>query len=232
MSGKRVPKEKREAIVADIKARIKSFRQIGRDHSVSQSTVSAIAKEEGISPTRKRKRTAAAKDVEGTYSRAERVAVADKALSALDELIASGGLNPREMREATQALKQTLDARRAEDLPSPEGEASAHGRSFAGNAPTYGDLVSLHNDGTPKNIAALFSLRDIETARILNDPEGEENAMERLKLACRAAGLSHVDIPLDAMISMADAEHEARYPSAPASPEDAEAPEYQGEGRS
>jgi transposase-like protein len=231
MSGKRLTREQREAIIADIKARIKSFHQIARDHSVSQSTVSAIAKEEGISPTRKRKRTAAAKDVEGTYSRAERVAVADKALSALDELIASGGLNPREMREATQALKQTLDARRAEDFPEPEGDRSpsAHGRSFAGNAPTYGDLVSLHADGTPKSIAALFSLRDIETARILNDAEGEENAMERLKLACRAAGLDDSDIPLEAMISVADAEHEARYPSAQA--EDAEA-EYQGEGRS
>jgi hypothetical protein len=47
------------------------------------------------------------------------------------------------------------------------------------------------------------------------------------------AGLSDVDVPINAMIAAADKEHDEKYGSAPASPEpeDAEA-EYKGEGRS
>jgi len=94
-----------------------SHRAIAKQFNRSQSTISAIAREAGIAPTHRRRRTAAAKHVVGTYSREERVAIADRALSVLNDLLSSGGLTPRELREITQALKQTLDARRAEDFP-------------------------------------------------------------------------------------------------------------------
>src|SRR5215204_1796124 len=85
-----------------------SHRAIAKQFNRSQSTISAIAREAGIAPTHRRRRTAAAKHVVGTYSREERVAIADRALSVLNDLLSSGGLTPRELREITQALKQTL----------------------------------------------------------------------------------------------------------------------------
>ena len=92
-------------------------------------------------------------------------------------------------------------------------------------------MVSLHENGTPKNIAALFALRDIEIARDAGDAEGAENAKDRLREACRQVGLSDVDVPIDAMIAAADKEHHEKYGSTQQEQEDAEA-EYQGEGRS
>ena len=69
---------------------------------------------------------------------------------------------------------------------------------------SYESLVSLHANGTPKNIAALFALRDIEIARDAGDAEGEENAKDRLRQACVEAGLSDIDVPIDRMIDLAD----------------------------
>ena len=92
-------------------------------------------------------------------------------------------------------------------------------------------MVSLYEDGTPKNIAALFATLDIQIARDAGDAEGEENAKDRLREACRQVGLSDVDVPIDAMIAAADKEHHEKYSSSEAQAEDAEA-EYQGEGRS
>jgi hypothetical protein len=92
-------------------------------------------------------------------------------------------------------------------------------------------LVSLHENGTPKNIAALFALRDIEIARDAGDADGEENAKDRLREACLQVGLSDVDVPIDAMMAAADKEHHEKYGSSEAQAEDAEA-EYQDEGRS
>jgi hypothetical protein len=119
-------------------------------------------------------------------------------------------------------------------MPLPDPLELSRGKSFASDGASYESLVSLlHENGTPKNIAALFALRDIEIARDAGDAEGEENAKDRLRQACVEAGLSDVDVPIDAMIAAADKEHDEKYGSAPASPEpeDAEA-EYKGEGRS
>jgi hypothetical protein len=41
----------------------------------------------------------------------------DSVQAVISQLVEGGGLNPRELRETTQALKQALDARRAEDPP-------------------------------------------------------------------------------------------------------------------
>jgi transposase-like protein len=222
--GRRLSKQEKEAILDDIRSGTLSFQSIAKKHRVSISTVSRLAAENGL--TSPRKRSSAVEEPEHSYDREQRKSVLDRMLHSIDKMVERGGLSSRQIFDLSRSAREVATARRSEDtLP----EEVSKKNSFSGNAPTYGDLVSLHADGTPKNIAALFSLRDIETARIMGDAEGEENATDRLRQACRAAGLSDIDIPIDAMITVADAEHEARYPSAQA--EDAEA-EYQGEGRS
>jgi len=120
--------EERLEIVEALKRGNLSHRAIAQQFKRSQSTISAIARDAGVAPTHRRRRTAAAKDIEGTYSREERVAIADKALGVLNDLLSSGGLSPRELKETTAALKLTLDARRAEDFPE-QGESTSRSES-------------------------------------------------------------------------------------------------------
>jgi len=109
--------EERLEIVEVLKKGNLSHREIAKRFGRAQSTISMLAREAGITPTHRRRRTAAAKDPDSTYSREERVAIADRALGVLNDLLSSGGLNPRELKDVTAALKQTLDARRSEDFP-------------------------------------------------------------------------------------------------------------------
>ena len=112
---KHMDSEERRKIVELLKRGNLSHRAIARQFNRSQSTISAIAKEEGITPTHRRRRSSAVESVEETYSKEKRIATADKVLASLDNLISSVGLTPREFREVSQAFKQTLEARRAED---------------------------------------------------------------------------------------------------------------------
>src|SRR5919112_285746 len=54
MSGKRLTKEQKAALVADLRAGKKTFRSIAVDHNCSISTVSKLAAELGLSSQRKR----------------------------------------------------------------------------------------------------------------------------------------------------------------------------------
>jgi hypothetical protein len=63
--------------------------------------------------------------LENSFTREERVNLTDRILSVIGEMVEGGGLNPRELRETTMALKQTLDARRAEDFPEVEETGGA-----------------------------------------------------------------------------------------------------------
>ncbi len=140
------------------------------------------------------------------------------------------GFQPNQIFDLSRAAREIATARRSEDtLPNPL--ETPRGKSFASDGASYESLVSLHDNGVPKNIAALFALRDIEIARDAGDAESEENAKDRLREACRQAGLSGDDVPIDAMIAVADKEHHEKYGSSEAQAEDAEA-EYQGEGLS
>lgn len=89
----RIPDDKRAAILADIRAGIKSRGQIARDHSVSTFTVSKIAEENGCNDPFNREHT----------QKATAAAVADaaseRASLALDSL-----------KGARAALQQMLDA--------------------------------------------------------------------------------------------------------------------------
>lgn len=92
-----------------------SHHEIGKRFGRAQSTISKIARDAGITPTHRRRRTPSAKDVEGTYDREERVNFTDRFIDTLSRMIGGGGLTPREAREVAQAAKVALDARRAED---------------------------------------------------------------------------------------------------------------------
>ena len=140
------------------------------------------------------------------------------------------GFQPSQIFDLSHAAREIATARRSEDtLPDPL--ETPRGKSFASDGASYESLVSLHDNGVPKNIAALFALRDIEIARDAGDAEGEENVKDRLRQACVEAGLSDVDVPIDAMIALAEKQHDEKYGSSEAQAKDAEA-EYQGEGRS
>jgi hypothetical protein len=58
MSGKRLSKEQKEAIIADLRAGKKTFRSISFDHGTSISTISKMAGELGLSSPRKRSKPA------------------------------------------------------------------------------------------------------------------------------------------------------------------------------
>jgi Bacterial regulatory protein, arsR family len=116
-----VTSEERLEILEALKRGNLSHREIARRFDRAQSTVSSIAKDAAITPQNRRKRTPAATAVEGTYSREERVALADKVLGVIGNLVEEGGLNPRDLKETTAALKQTLEARRMDDI-EPEEE--------------------------------------------------------------------------------------------------------------
>jgi hypothetical protein len=110
-------------IVEALKRGNLSHRAIAQQFSRSQSTISTIAKDAGITSTHKRKRTPACSgNVESTYDKQARVDFQDRFLSALDGMVTEGGLSPRDAREVAQASKVVLDARRAEDQPEPEEE--------------------------------------------------------------------------------------------------------------
>ena len=224
--GRRLSKPEKESIVDDIRSRTLSFQSISKKHRVSISTVSRLAAENGL--TSPRKRSSAVEKPEHSYNREQRKSVLDRMLHSIDKMVERGGLSSRQLKDLASAAKEIPASRRSEDtLPNGNVQPSRDPSDGA----SYESLVSRYEDGTPRNIAALFALRDIEIARDAGDAEGEENAKDRLREACRQAGLRDVDVPFDRMIEVADKEHDEKYGSSEAQAEDAVA-EYQGEGRS
>ena len=93
-----------------------SHRELAQRFNRAQSTISKIARDSGITPTHRRRRSPAATDLEGSFTREERINLTDRVLGVIGGLVEGGGLSARDLRETTQALKQALDARRAEDI--------------------------------------------------------------------------------------------------------------------
>jgi transposase-like protein len=108
--------EERLQIIEMLKRGNLSHRAISRQFNRSQSTISSIAKDAGIRPSHRRKRTPAATDVESTYDRQQRIGFVDRFIGVLAGMVSDGGLSPREAREVAQAAKVALDARRSEDV--------------------------------------------------------------------------------------------------------------------
>jgi transposase-like protein len=123
----RLPAEERLEIIEALKRGNLSHQEIAKRFKRAQSTVSSIARDAGITPTHRRRRTPAARDVEGTFNQEERINFVDRFIGVLDGMISGGGLTPREAREVSQAAKVALDARRSEDLPD---EGDEQGQRF------------------------------------------------------------------------------------------------------
>ena len=203
--GRRLSKPEMQSIVDDIRSRTLSFQSISKKHRVSISTVSRLAAENGL--TSPRKRSSAVEKPEHSYDREQRKSVLDRMLHSIDKMVERGGLSSRQLKDLASAAKEIAASRRSEDtLPNGSVQPS-RGPS---DGTSYESLVSLYKDGTPRNIAALFALHDKEIARDAGDAEGEENAKDRLREACRQAGLSGDDVPIDAMIAAADKEHDEK----------------------
>ena len=114
--------EERLQVVEVLRRGNLSHREIAQRFERAQSTVSSIARDAGITPTHRRKRSPAARDVDNTFDKERRVNFVDRFIGALEGMVSDGGLSPREAREVAQAAKVALDARRSEDLPEPEND--------------------------------------------------------------------------------------------------------------
>jgi hypothetical protein len=115
-----ITSEERVEILEMLRRGNLTHREIGRRVNRAQSSISKLARDANITPVNKSKRSPAAKDVEGTFSRDERVNLADKVLGVVSGLVEEGGLSPKDLRETTLALKEALAARRMEDQPEEE----------------------------------------------------------------------------------------------------------------
>src|SRR5919107_3277203 len=96
MSGKRLTKEQKAALVADLRAGKKTFRSISVDHNCSISTVSKIAAELGI-PSRRGRKSKPAEQPDHSYDKQRRIAVLDRMLKSIEDTIASGGFNNKQL---------------------------------------------------------------------------------------------------------------------------------------
>jgi transposase-like protein len=121
VSGKRLSSKEKEGILNDIKRHSASFQSIAKKHSVSISTVSRLAGENGLSSPRKR--TSAAQVPEHSYDRAQRISALDRMLNSIDTMVERGGLSSRQIKDLAGAAKEVFATRRAEDIePVPEGK--------------------------------------------------------------------------------------------------------------
>jgi hypothetical protein len=115
-NNKPLTSEEKLQIVEVLRKGNRSHREVARQFNRAQSTISSIARDAGITPTHRRRRTPAASDVESTYDKQERVNFADRFIGVLDGMVSRGGLSPKDAREVAQAAKVVLDARRGEDI--------------------------------------------------------------------------------------------------------------------
>jgi len=205
MSGKRLTKEQREAIVRDLRAGKKSMRSISVDHNCSISTVSKLAAELGLSSPRKRSKPTQQPD--HSYDKPRRIAVLDRMLKSIEDTIAAGGLNTKQLFDLARSARELTTSRRGEDqLPDALGvDSSASGSR--GVDPL--SLVEVDDEGVPKNLQVYFSVLDIEIARDLGDEEGALAAEERVREAMKEAGFKDSEIDIDAMIKAASEAQEA-----------------------
>ena len=217
MSGKRLTKEQKAALVADLRAGKKTFRSISVDHNCSISTVSKIASELGLSSPRKKSKPVQPPD--HSYDKSRRIAVLDLALKSIEDQIRGGGLNTKQIFDLARSARELTTSRRGEDqLPDAldgDGVTSGAGRLPKGREEDYDALVELYSDRTPKNIEVLFAVFDVEQARLEGNAEDEESALERVKAGVRKRGLPDVDVPIDRMIQTANEEHDRKFPALP-----------------
>jgi len=82
----RIPDDIRAAILADVRAGEKSCRSIARDHRVSSSTVSALAREAGIDDAFERTNTKKAIEATHVDNKARRAALSARLIARAEKL--------------------------------------------------------------------------------------------------------------------------------------------------
>jgi hypothetical protein len=206
MSGKRLSKETREGIEKDLRAGKKSMRSISVDHNCSISTVSKLAAELGLSSPRKRSKPAQQPD--HSYDKPRRIAVLDRMLKSIEDTIAAGGLNTKQLFDLARSARELTTSRRGEDQLPDALDVDSSARGNRGVDPL--SLVEVNDEGVPKNLQVYFSVLDIEIARDRGDGEGALAAEERVREAMKGAGFKDSEIDIDALIKAADKDHEKR----------------------
>jgi hypothetical protein len=206
MSGKRLTKEQREAIVRDLRAGKKSMRSVSVDHNCSISTVSKIAAELGISSPRGKK-SSPFEQPDHSYDKGRRIAVLDKMLKSIEDTISAGGLNTKQLFDLARSARELTTSRRGEDqLPDALGvDSSASGNRAVDPL----SLVEVNDEGVPENLQVYFSVLDVETARCSGDEEGALAAEERVREAMKRAGFKDSEIDIDQLIKAASEAQEA-----------------------
>jgi hypothetical protein len=154
-------------------------------------------------------------------------------LKSIEDTIAAGGLNTKQLFDLARSARELTTSRRGEDQLPDALDVDGWSPSGAGRLPKareedYDALVELYSDRTPKNIEVLFAVFDVEQARLDADTETEEAAFERIKAGCRKAGLPDVGIPIDRMIQVANKEHDEKY--GPAETPKEQLSDYDGQG--
>src|SRR5919107_4107103 len=220
--GKRLTKEQREAIIRDLRAAKKSMRSISVDHNCSISTVSKIAAELGI-PSRRGKKSKPTEQPDHSYDKPRRIAVLDRMLKSIEDTIAAGGLNTKQLFDLARSARELTTSRRGEDM-LPDGSAlDGQENSLRGSRADYTSLVGLNERGVPRNLEIHFGLLDLQGARVEGNEEKARDIEDRVRTACRKAGLPEHEINFDAMIKELDKDlHESPRREGPL--------EYQGEG--
>jgi IS30 family transposase len=79
--------EERLQIVEALKRGNLSHRALAQEFNRSQSTISQIARDAAIPPTHRRRRSPAAKDLEGSFTREERINLTDRVLGVIGGLV-------------------------------------------------------------------------------------------------------------------------------------------------
>jgi len=234
MSRRYIAEVTRAAVLEELRNGIPA-RELSRKYGISESSVSRWKKEANIDgkhagaivrskPLPKSDNSVDSEDSEETSGRR---GMLKRMIGLVNNLAEDGGLKSHDIRNLAQASKALAEA----DAKLEKEEQARVARERPKGGSDYATLVSLHPDGTPRNIAALFSTLDIQIARAADDREAEESAKDRLRTACQSAGLSPINVPFDQMISVASEQHAEKDGSAPALLEDAEGPlEYEGQG--
>src|ERR671921_2176665 len=205
MSGKRLTKEQKAALVADLRAGKKTFRSISFDHNCSISTVSKLAAELGLSSPRKKSKPTEQPD--HSYDKPRRIAVVDRMLKSIEDTIAAGGLNTKQLFDLARSARELTTSRRGEDQLPDALDVDSSARGNGGVDPL--SLVEVNDEGVPKNLQVYFSVLDIEIARDRGDGEGALAAEERVREAMKGAGFKDSEIDIDTMIKAASEAQEA-----------------------
>jgi transposase-like protein len=106
--------EERAKIVSLLKDGGLSQGAIARLVGRAQSTISAVAAQEGLSAPRHRT-PVQANHARRVYAREQRRELLDKFLSLTEAMIDAGGMSPREVRELGQGIGTAIEKRRLED---------------------------------------------------------------------------------------------------------------------